>query len=126
MYYKTHHDSAGRSRPYIGSRVYTAFAYLNDVEEGGETNFPTLGFKVKPRRGSLLIWPSVRNDDPTQADMRTEHGALPVEGRDTKFSANIWAYLGPFQYASELGCTASPIDLNQEKKRQHEPLTQEL
>lgn len=36
----------------------TLMVYLNDVEEGGHTLFPTLGIKVKPGRGSALVWPN--------------------------------------------------------------------
>lgn len=36
----------------------TLMAYLNEVDEGGHTLFPTLGIKVKPRRGSALVWPN--------------------------------------------------------------------
>ena len=31
--------------------------YLNDVEEGGETEFYYQKLKVKPRKGLTLIWP---------------------------------------------------------------------
>ena len=76
MYYRTHHDAAGRGpgSAYAGPRVYTAFIYLSDVDGGGETNFPDLGIKVKPERGAMLLWPSVTDDDPTKVDMRTRHG----------------------------------------------------
>ena len=43
------HDSA--------RRFLVMFFYLNDVEEGGETSFPLLDYKVKPKRGSVLIFP---------------------------------------------------------------------
>ena len=34
MYYKTHHDAGGGKRvKHLGTRVYTAFIYLNDIEE---------------------------------------------------------------------------------------------
>ncbi|CAE8739055.1 unnamed protein product [Polarella glacialis] len=36
----------------------TMMAYLNDVGEGGHTLFPTLGIKVKPRKGSAMVWPN--------------------------------------------------------------------
>jgi len=36
----------------------TLMAYLNDVEEGGHTLFPTLGFKVRPQKGCALVWPN--------------------------------------------------------------------
>jgi len=39
-----------------GQRSITAMAYLNSVEEGGNTDFPRLGFGVEPRPGTLLIW----------------------------------------------------------------------
>ena len=31
--------------------------YLNDVEEGGETEFLYQKLKVKPSKGTILIWP---------------------------------------------------------------------
>lgn len=38
-------------------RFLVAFIYLNDVEEGGETEFPELNVKIKPRSGNCLIFP---------------------------------------------------------------------
>jgi hypothetical protein len=39
-------------------RILAIIVYLNDVEEGGETIFPILGEKIKPKAGSILIFPS--------------------------------------------------------------------
>ncbi|CAJ1429807.1 unnamed protein product, partial [Effrenium voratum] len=36
----------------------TLMTYLNEVGDGGHTLFPTLGIKVKPARGSALVWPN--------------------------------------------------------------------
>jgi len=36
----------------------TMLTYLNDVGTGGHTLFPTLGIKVKPSKGSALVWPN--------------------------------------------------------------------
>mmetsp|Transcript_16319 Transcript_16319/g.28182 ORF Transcript_16319/g.28182 Transcript_16319/m.28182 type:complete len:308 (-) Transcript_16319:80-1003(-) len=36
----------------------TLMTYLNDVKDGGHTLFPTLGIKVKPSKGSALVWPN--------------------------------------------------------------------
>lgn len=36
----------------------TMMTYLNDVSIGGHTIFPTLGFKVRPEKGSALVWPN--------------------------------------------------------------------
>ena len=43
------HDSA--------RRFLVLFFYLNDVEEGGETVFTELDYSVKPKTGSVLIFP---------------------------------------------------------------------
>lgn len=32
--------------------------YLNDVEEGGETEFLYYGKRIKPTAGTLLLWPA--------------------------------------------------------------------
>jgi hypothetical protein len=40
------------------NRFISAILYLNDVSEGGETEFWLDGFKVKPRKGRLLLFPS--------------------------------------------------------------------
>jgi hypothetical protein len=32
--------------------------YLNDVEDGGETEFLYQRMRVKPKQGTLLIWPA--------------------------------------------------------------------
>ena len=39
-------------------RVLAWMTYLNDVPEGGETEFPMFGLKIKPEKGKTLIWPA--------------------------------------------------------------------
>jgi len=39
-------------------RTLVWMTYLNDVEDGGETEFPMFGLKVKPEKGKTLIWPA--------------------------------------------------------------------
>ena len=39
------------------ARCLAMFVYLNDVMEGGETLFPSIGLKVKPTKGTLMIFP---------------------------------------------------------------------
>lgn len=48
-----HYDSTQRMDT---PRQYTLFVYLNDVAQGGETHFPLLDWKVKPKRGAALFW----------------------------------------------------------------------
>mmetsp|Transcript_10336 Transcript_10336/g.15539 ORF Transcript_10336/g.15539 Transcript_10336/m.15539 type:complete len:504 (-) Transcript_10336:508-2019(-) len=67
QFYRTHHDFIDNQEKFpAGPRLLTAFLYLNDVEEGGGTNFPRLGITVNPKRGRLLLWPSVLDSDPTK------------------------------------------------------------
>ena len=39
----------------------TIIVYLNDDFVGGETEFPVLGDKVKPKKGKLLVFPPMWN-----------------------------------------------------------------
>lgn len=40
------------------NRLLTFIVYLNDVEEGGETEFLYLSKRVQPKTGRMLIWPA--------------------------------------------------------------------
>tara|TARA_R100001129_G_scaffold95538_1_gene65103 strand:+ start:231 stop:830 length:600 start_codon:yes stop_codon:yes gene_type:complete len=40
------------------SRAFVFSVYLNDVEEGGETEFLHFSKRVKPKRGRIVIWPA--------------------------------------------------------------------
>jgi len=70
-----------------GQRVWTTMIYLCDVDDGGETNFPRLGLKVPPRRGTLLIWNNMRPDGSPNGE--TVHAALPVI-RGSKYVLTRW------------------------------------
>ena len=41
----------------VAHRYLVFLWYLNDVQEGGETEFPALGLKIAPRTGRLLMFP---------------------------------------------------------------------
>jgi prolyl 4-hydroxylase len=49
------HTDVGDHRS--AKRFLAFFFYLNDVEDGGETVFPTLDISIKPKAGRLLIFP---------------------------------------------------------------------
>lgn len=53
--YKPHFDQ-GEGLEY--KRLATAICYLNDVEEGGETEFLHQSVRVQPKRGRIVIWPA--------------------------------------------------------------------
>ena len=59
-----------------GQRCYTAMAFLNEVEEGGHTDFQHAGFGVKPQRGTLLMWNNALPDGTPNED--TMHSGSPV------------------------------------------------
>jgi len=106
QYYKAHHDYIVHNRDrQQGVRILTVFLYLNDVEEGGGTNFDTLDITVEPKTGRALLWPSVLDDEPHEKDGRTTHQALPVIA-GVKYGANAWFHQYDFKGAHKRGCTA--------------------
>ena len=59
-----------------GQRSWTAMAFLNDVEEGGETHFTEIGIKIAPKPGVLLVWNNALPDgSPNEG---TIHAGTPV------------------------------------------------
>jgi hypothetical protein len=54
-YHIWHYESGNRE---CCQRLLTWMLYLNDVEEGGETEFLYQSMRVKPKQGTLLIWPA--------------------------------------------------------------------
>ena len=97
QFYREHHDfiATHLERP-CGPRILTWFMYLSDVTEGGATRFRKLDIESEPKVGRAILWPQVLDADPTQADRRTVHEALPVvEG--VKYAANAWFHLKDFQ-----------------------------
>jgi len=70
-----------------GQRVDTIFAYLDQVEAGGETEFPRLGKRVKPARGRIVHFRNCRAD--ASPDPATVHSGLPVR-QGSKWLATIW------------------------------------
>ena len=105
QFYKAHNDYIvkHKDQPH-GPRLLTFFIYFNEVEEGGGTQFPELNnLTIEPRKGRVLIWPSVKDDDPDEEDFRTDHEALAViKGR--KFAANAWVHMRDFKTGYKLGC----------------------
>ncbi|KAG7358637.1 prolyl 4-hydroxylase alpha subunit [Nitzschia inconspicua] len=75
-----------------GQRVVTVLIYLNDVERGGQTSFPTLQLEVRPVRGMALIFFPATMDG--VLDPRALHAALPAV--DPKFVSQIWIRQGNY------------------------------
>lgn len=72
----------------IGSLRYaTILVYLNDNFTGGETFFPNLNVKIKPKMGKVLIFYSLDSKKNTNLD--SLHGGLPVKS-GIKWICNKW------------------------------------
>ena len=90
------------------NRMATVFWYLTDVPKGGETNFPrydkapqpvsmtrcSVGLKVKPQRGKVIIFYSMTPDG--GLDPLSLHAACPVE-EGIKWAANKWVWNAPIE-----------------------------
>ena len=80
---KYHFESSSR---FTRHRVLVWMLYLNDVEEGGETYFPYLDLRFKPKKGQILLWP---------ADFTHTHcGEEVIEGHN-KYIMTGWIGLTP-------------------------------
>jgi len=55
--YHVWHIEHGKGLDY-GSRAFVFSIYLNDVEEGGETEFLNFSQRIKPKTGRIVIWPA--------------------------------------------------------------------
>lgn len=81
-YYNWHNDFVYSKN---GVRIFTFIWYLNDIKLGGETEFID-GTIIKPKTGSLLIFPS---------DFTYIHrGIMPIS--EDKYICNGWFYINTF------------------------------
>lgn len=67
--FKAHHDFFHPEQAYWqaerlagGQRTWTAMVFLNEPEAGGNTEFPELGFGMRPQRGKMLVWNNANPD----------------------------------------------------------------
>jgi prolyl 4-hydroxylase len=82
-----------REQDHGGQRAFTAMAYLNAVEEGGETDFPQLDIAIKPRPGALLIWNNA--DENGVPNVWTAHAGHRVT-RGIKYIVTKWYRCRPW------------------------------
>lgn len=77
-------DGEARFERSGGQRLFSAMVYLNDVEKGGGTTFPTLDITVSPRPGRLLVFAN------TMAGLR-ERAALSIHAGEPVTAGEKWA-----------------------------------
>jgi hypothetical protein len=72
-------------------RLFTTILYLNDDYKGGNTNFPTAGLKITPKKGKLIIWKNIKKDAQGNwiDNPLTLHESLPVKS-GIKYSLVQW------------------------------------
>jgi hypothetical protein len=91
--------------PTVGTRLLTAFVYLNDGEfEGGTTEFPFYdnGTRIEPRAYTAAAWPNYTRTDAGSyvPDRRALHRANAIRARKPgvvayKYGMNVWFCLTP-------------------------------
>jgi len=77
-YHVWHCENGSRD---MNARVGVFLMYLNNIREGGETEFLYSGQRIKPEEGRLLIWP---------AGYTHTHRGNPPLGGQTKYIITGW------------------------------------
>jgi prolyl 4-hydroxylase len=70
-----------------GQRTWTFMIYLNEVEQGGETEFIKLGTSIKPKQGMAVLWNNLYKNGQENGD--TEHAGRPIINGE-KFIITKW------------------------------------
>lgn len=76
-YSQWHCETSGKTNIY---RFLTFMTYLNDVEEGGETEWFYQKLKIKPEKGLTIIWGT---------NWQTTHKGVPAP-KETKYITTGW------------------------------------
>ena len=100
--YKPHYDyfsvadqGKTRQKDAAGQRIATILVYLNDVEAGGETEFPRLGVRIRPEQGKAVVFFNCEASGKPDAD--SLHAGMPVI-RGEKWLASLWFRERPFAW----------------------------
>ncbi|XP_031556482.1 probable prolyl 4-hydroxylase 7 [Actinia tenebrosa] len=113
--YKSHTDCIvyEKGKGELRDRYATVLVYLQDVEEGGETEFPLLGIKVKPKKGLALVWNSMDQDG--NCEPLSLHDAKKVK-KGHKYIIQRWYY-----YKSFLTLGKRPPEPSLPKRKREQP-----
>jgi len=80
-WYHFHSDNDGTPESNIDNRVISVIIYLNDVKEGGETEFEYIDVgPIKPNQGDVIMFPSGKS--------HCHRGNIPISGQ--KYIAVLW------------------------------------
>jgi prolyl 4-hydroxylase len=79
-----------------GLRHSTLLIYLNDVEKGGETEFPLINYKFIPKKGTgIFFYNLVPNE--SSFHKLSKHAGLPPKYGE-KWVCNKWIRTKPYKY----------------------------
>ena len=78
-----------------GQRTWTFMIYLNNVEEGGSTNFPLIDIDILPKKGSALIWYNL--DSNQNCNEYSKHSGTPII-KGEKYILTKWFRKGKTNY----------------------------
>jgi prolyl 4-hydroxylase len=81
--------------PRGGQRTWTAMICLNQPTEGGETDFPELGLRIRLATGAMLVWNNMTPEG--VPNTRTLHAGLPVR-RGVKHVITKWFRQDPCRW----------------------------
>ncbi len=96
--FKPHPDAFGTHRGGMearssgGQRLFTTICYLNEVATGGETEFPELKIRIKPKLGRVLIFGNTRLGT-AEAHPHSYHAGRPVGGGEKWAMTHWWRQL---------------------------------
>tara|TARA_B110000971_G_scaffold134433_1_gene137560 strand:- start:531 stop:1241 length:711 start_codon:yes stop_codon:yes gene_type:complete len=104
QYYKEHYDCCvpfnldicREDRKHHGLRHSTLLIYINEVEEGGYTDFPLVNHSFKPILGSAIFFFNLIKDETTFHPLSKHAGLPPKKGE--KWVCNKWIRTQPFIY----------------------------
>ena len=100
--YRAHYDAYNLTSPrgqrccrFGHQRIVTVLVYLNDVIQGGSTEFPKLNISIEPRLGRAVVFnnvgPSLMEPHPGSL-----HAGRPVL-RGEKWACNLWFHARPMK-----------------------------
>jgi prolyl 4-hydroxylase len=79
----SHHNDYFDDTNYInhclssGQRTYTFMVYLNNVDEGGETDFPNINQKFTPQKRMAVVWKN--SDGKGTENSASYHAGMPIK-----------------------------------------------
>jgi hypothetical protein len=93
--YDDHTDCTVGGQDGARNRSATILVYLEDTAEGGDTVFPELGVRVRPKKGSAIVWNNM--DHRGRCIPESVHNAAAVGSGSRKSILQRWYYWQHFE-----------------------------